>query len=47
VLEKSERVLVVEAAFDWDDVGGWAAIAKYLNIDESNNASNTELTRCV
>ena len=30
VMEKAARVLMVEAAFDWDDVGSWTAVAKYL-----------------
>src|SRR3954463_7454311 len=28
VMEKADRVLVVEASFDWDDVGSWRAVAK-------------------
>nr|MDQ6938736.1 mannose-1-phosphate guanylyltransferase [Verrucomicrobiota bacterium] len=30
IMEKADRVLVVEAAFDWDDVGGWQAVAAYF-----------------
>jgi len=41
IMEKAERVLVVEAGFDWDDVGSWTAVAKYLR-QEGDNASNTE-----
>jgi len=37
-------VLMVEAAFDWDDVGSWTAIAKYLAHDASGNLSNAQLT---
>ena len=33
IMEKAGRVLVVEAAFDWDDIGGWRAVAKYLARD--------------
>jgi mannose-1-phosphate guanylyltransferase len=40
ILEKATRVLVVEAAFDWDDVGGWAAVAKYFQGDDAGNHSN-------
>ncbi|MDB6175776.1 MAG: nucleotidyl transferase [Chthoniobacteraceae bacterium] len=43
VLEKASRVLMVEAAFDWDDVGSWPAIAKYLNKDDSENTANLPL----
>jgi mannose-1-phosphate guanylyltransferase len=40
IMEKATRVLVVEAAFDWDDVGGWAAVAKYLQSDATGNQGN-------
>lgn len=43
IMEKTERVLVVESSFDWDDVGSWTAIAKYLDADPSGNQSNTPL----
>jgi mannose-1-phosphate guanylyltransferase len=44
ILEKADRVLMVEASFDWDDVGSWRAVASYLPKDDSANASNCELT---
>ena len=44
ILEKADRVLVVEAAFDWDDVGGWQAVASYFKKDEQANASNCDTT---
>lgn len=40
ILEKAARVLVVEAGFDWDDIGGWTAVAKYLACDDSGNHGN-------
>ncbi len=40
IMEKAHRVLVVEAAFDWDDVGSWTAIAKYLPADSDGNSGN-------
>jgi mannose-1-phosphate guanylyltransferase len=43
VMEKAGRVLVVEAAFDWDDVGSWTAIAKYLEDAGMENRANTGL----
>ncbi|MES2571330.1 MAG: sugar phosphate nucleotidyltransferase [Verrucomicrobiota bacterium] len=43
VLEKASRVLMVEAGFDWDDVGSWTAISKYLKSDGSGNSANTAL----
>jgi mannose-1-phosphate guanylyltransferase len=42
IMEKAERVLVVEAGFDWDDVGSWSAVAKYLRSDAHGNAANTD-----
>ena len=41
VMEKAARVLVVEAGFDWDDVGGWLAVAEYLPDDAAQNRGNT------
>lgn len=41
VMEKAGRVLVVEALFDWDDIGSWTAVAKYLPADGEGNAANT------
>ncbi|HET6408600.1 MAG TPA: sugar phosphate nucleotidyltransferase [Chthoniobacteraceae bacterium] len=43
VMEKAGRVLVVEADFDWDDVGSWTAVAKYLADSGSDNRANTAL----
>ncbi len=43
VMEKAGTVLMVEAGFDWDDVGGWPAIAAYLTLDAHQNASNRPL----
>ena len=44
IMEKADRVLMVEAAFDWDDVGGWQAVARYFEQDENGNAANCEIT---
>ncbi len=44
VMEKAGRVLMVESAFDWDDVGSWTSLAKYLPQLEAGNVSNTDLT---
>src|SRR5438105_2391881 len=43
IMEKADRVLVVEASFDWDDVGSWQAVARYFKNDEYGNAANTAL----
>jgi mannose-1-phosphate guanylyltransferase len=42
IMEKADRVLVVEAGFDWDDVGSWTAVAKYLRHDAAQNAVNVK-----
>jgi len=44
IMEKAHRVLMVEASFDWDDVGGWRAVSAYLTKDENKNAANCDLT---
>ena len=44
IMEKAAQVLVVEAGFDWDDVGSWIAVGGYLPKDEHENAANCPLT---
>jgi mannose-1-phosphate guanylyltransferase len=44
IMEKADRVLMVEASFDWDDVGGWRAVATYLPNDENGNVANCDLS---
>ena len=44
IMEKAERVLVVEASFDWDDIGSWRALANYFEKDERGNAANRAIT---
>jgi mannose-1-phosphate guanylyltransferase len=44
IMEKADRVLMVEANFDWDDVGSWRAVAAYLEKDEHANATNCDVT---
>ncbi len=43
VMEKASHVLMLEAEFDWDDVGGWIALARYLENDNHQNATNAPL----
>lgn len=43
VMEKAGRVLVVESAFDWDDVGSWTAVAKYFADGGAENRGNAPL----
>jgi len=37
VMEHAEDVVVVEAAFDWDDVGSWQSIARLQGPDQDGN----------
>jgi mannose-1-phosphate guanylyltransferase len=37
VLERAQGVCVMEAPFDWDDVGSWHALARLLGEDEHGN----------
>ncbi len=41
LMEKAQRVLNFEANFDWDDVGSWISLSKYMPHDEADNASNS------
>ena len=43
LMESASRVLNIEATFDWDDVGSWLSVAKYLDTQGDNNQTNTEL----
>jgi mannose-1-phosphate guanylyltransferase len=36
-MEKARRVVVLESAFDWDDVGEWPALARHFPADEAGN----------
>lgn len=37
VMEKAHDVVVVEAPFDWDDLGSWQAIGRLRGTDDSGN----------
>ena len=37
VMEHAEEIVVIEAPFDWDDVGSWQAIARLRGTDENGN----------
>lgn len=43
LMEKASRVLNIEASFDWDDVGSWISVSKYLNDDSHSNRTNTDI----
>jgi len=44
VLERSESVAVVRATFDWDDVGGWEALARVREADGEGNVLEGDAT---
>jgi mannose-1-phosphate guanylyltransferase len=44
IMEKADRVLVLEASFDWDDIGSWRAVANYFEKDKQGNAANCAIT---
>ncbi|MFT5905905.1 MAG: mannose-1-phosphate guanylyltransferase [Cryomorphaceae bacterium] len=43
LMENATRVLNIEATFDWDDVGSWISVSKYLNQTPQNNTTNSPL----
>lgn len=45
LMEKAERVLNLEATFDWDDIGSWISVAKYLDQDEAGNSTSLEVSK--
>ena len=44
LMENADRVLNIEATFDWDDVGSWLSIAKYLESYGDENRANEPIT---
>ena len=44
LMENADRVLNIEATFDWDDVGSWLSIAKYLEKYGNENRANEPVT---
>lgn len=43
LMENASRVLNIEATFDWDDVGSWISVSKYLEQAAENNSTNSPL----
>jgi len=44
LMENADRILNIEASFDWDDVGSWLSIARYLPAFGDENHANQALT---
>ena len=45
LMERASRVLNIEATFDWDDVGNWTSVGRYLTMDEHGNQHNCALSQ--
>ncbi len=45
LMENASRVLNIEATFDWDDVGSWLSVSKYLEQLDDGNTSNSPVTK--
>jgi len=45
LMESADHVLNIEATFDWDDVGSWISIAKYLEKDHNENRANEPISQ--
>ena len=39
VMERYDNVCVMQAPFDWDDVGNWTAVPRLSGVDEHGNAA--------
>ena len=42
LMETAEKIYNIEATFDWDDVGSWVSVAKYLD-EQGDNKTNSPL----
>ncbi|MEG0592999.1 MAG: mannose-1-phosphate guanylyltransferase [Coprobacillus sp.] len=42
IAEKCELMMVIESDIDWDDVGSWKALERYLKEDKNRNISKGE-----
>lgn len=42
LMERSEKVVVVPAGFDWSDIGSWNAVAALIPADADNNRASGE-----
>ncbi|QCX33436.1 mannose-1-phosphate guanylyltransferase [Caloramator sp. E03] len=37
VMQRTHRAVVLETSFDWDDIGSFVSLERFLNHDENNN----------
>ncbi|MEI3038041.1 MAG: mannose-1-phosphate guanylyltransferase [Victivallales bacterium] len=40
VMEHASDIMMLEASFDWDDIGNWPALKNHFQLDENNNVQN-------
>jgi mannose-1-phosphate guanylyltransferase len=40
LMERAKNVAIVEATFEWDDLGSWDALARFMEKDADGNASS-------
>ena len=48
IMEHASGILVLEAAFDWDDIGNWASLRNHFEADSDHNViqASAELLNC-
>jgi mannose-1-phosphate guanylyltransferase len=44
LMEKADRVLNIEATFDWNDVGSWVSISQYFPSYGQDNRANQQIS---
>lgn len=44
IMEGAERICMVEANFQWADLGGWLGVAPFLDHDDQQNAFHGQMT---
>jgi len=42
IMEHAEKIVVKDAAFDWDDIGSWTALRNHLSPDANGNVSSSD-----
>ena len=45
LMEKAENTVVADGVFDWDDLGSWTALERYLKSDKQGNHSNAQFAQ--
>ncbi len=45
LVNSSEDILMIPATFQWDDIGNWAALTRFSELDENGNVCVGEITK--